>query len=716
MKMMIFRLFILFFIFVLAPRVNSQEIISGLQRNEAISSKYKMLMQQNQLKNTGSQNNTSLTLPFFDDFETSSVYPNQEIWQGYSVYVNENFPYFPPNINAATFDALDSTGNVYGDAVWVPFEADVMTSQPIRMDSVFSPVIKSLKPSDSVYLSFYYQPQGYGNAPEDWDTLILEFSSRGPIEFKYMDSVSVWGYDYLASDQDTIKPGDTLYAPAGCNPEVKTVVYEYLTYYDEFTVACDSVFGPSTVWNRVWYSNGMHLDTFQLRNGGKDFIQVMIPLTDTIYFYDKFSFRFRNYASIANDIIPSWRGNCDEWNVDFIYLNYNRSAADTTYQMLTFSDRAPSFLKNYQVMPYRQYRADAAINTMRLDFPMYISNLDKIEHNTKYEYTVQQVNGNFGYTYNGGNCNLPPFYNYGFQNCETCQKHACPAVQSAFNFDYSRDTTSYIIKHYISDSSESNILVDSAIYTQGFYNYYAYDDGTPEFGYGLEPAGAQLAYQFKLSMPDTLWGVQMYFNKVVEQANVNYFNLVVWRDNNGRPGEVAYVLPSQKPNWTDQGIYHFYTYEFEVPLILSGTFYVGWQQLAFGSLNLGLDANNNNQNKIFYKIEQSWINSGFPGSLLIRPIVGQNMILGTGKISEVEFSNELKLYPNPAKNQFFIDKKYFGKNPNATIYIYSMYGSLVSQQEISSNVVNISNLSPGLYVVKMTAGNNIFTGKIIIQN
>ncbi|HEY9116062.1 MAG TPA: T9SS type A sorting domain-containing protein, partial [Bacteroidales bacterium] len=603
-----------------------------------------------------------------------------------------------------------------GNAVWVPFEADVLTSQPIRLDSVFSPVAKVLKPADSVYFSFYYQPQGYGNAPEDWDSLVLEFSSRGPIEFQYMDSTLVHGYDYLASDQDTIKPGDTLYAPVGCNPEVRTVVYEYLTYDDAFMVACDSVFGPSTNWNKVWYANGMRLDTFQLKNGGKSFVQVMIPITDTIYFYDKFTFRFRNYASIANDIIPSWRSNCDEWNVDFVYLNYNRSESDTTYQMLTFSDRAPSFLKNYQVMPYRQYRADAAINTMRLDFPMYISNLDKIEHNTKYEYTVQQVNGNFGYTYNGGNCNLSPYYENGFQNCEACQKHACPAVQSAFNFDYTRDTTSYIIKHYISDSSESNILVDSAIYTQGFYNYYAYDDGTPEFGYGLEPAGAQLAYQFKLSVPDTLWGVQMYFNQVVEQANVNYFNLVVWRDNNGRPGEIAYTLPSQKPKWTNEGIYHFYTYEFEIPIILSGTFYVGWQQLSFGSLNLGLDANNNNQNRIFYKIEQNWINSGFPGSLLIRPIVGQNMILGTSEIEFEQMPPNLKLFPNPASTQFSFDKKVFGNNATANVFIYSVYGSLVIQQEVSSPSVNISNLSPGLYVVKISSDNKIFTGKLIIQH
>ena len=59
------------------------------------------------------------------------------------------------------------------------------------------------------------------------------------------------------------------------------------------------------------------------------------------------------------------------------------------------------------------------------------------------------------------------------------------------------DTTSYLIKHYISDSSESDVIIDSISYTQGFYNYYAYDDGTPELGWGMEYAGSSEAYQFE---------------------------------------------------------------------------------------------------------------------------------------------------------------------------------------------------------------------------
>lgn len=60
------------------------------------------------------------------------------------------------------------------------------------------------------------------------------------------------------------------------------------------------------------------------------------------------------------------------------------------------------------------------------------------------------------------------------------------------------------------------------IYRQGFYNYFAYDDGTPEFGYGLEPARAMLAYQFRLVTMDTLSGVQLYFNRTLNDANYRF--------------------------------------------------------------------------------------------------------------------------------------------------------------------------------------------------
>ena len=100
-------------------------------------------------------------------------------------------------------------------------------------------------------------------------------------------------------------------------------------------------------------------------------------------------------------------------------------------------------------------------------------------------------------------------------------------------------------------------------------------------------------------MADTLQGVQMYFNDVQNSSNDIFFQIVVWKDNNGKPGEEIYRGPSVKPYY-EEGLYEFYSYMFDTTLILSGTFYIGWQQQGAGSLNVGFDSNNDNSDKIFF--------------------------------------------------------------------------------------------------------------------
>jgi hypothetical protein len=690
----------------------SQEVIVGLQYNEAVKQEAQKIANPNKAQKTQLNQNESVVLPFFDDFSTSNIYPDTLKWkQSNSVFVNKDFPKFPPTIGAATFDAIDSLGNVYPDAVWIPFKADAMTSAPIRLDSIFNPVAKALTPADSLYLSFYYQPQGNGDNPEASDSLILEFARKGDSVFQYVDSTYQVSVQYfLNNEDDTLKPGDTLHPPAdlGCDTSITWINLATYTWNDLISIPCDSVFAPETTWETKWYAEGMKLDSFYKYNGDKYFAQVMVPiydsLADTGYFNDAFQFRFRNYASITTDMYQGQRSNVDQWNIDYVYLNYNRSKTDTAYRVLAFSNRAPSFLKNYQSMPYRQYRADAT-NAVRTDFGMDISNLDKIAHNSNYRYQVEQVNGDFSYSFDGGNFNVSPGY---YTNVEY--------VQKLFNFDFDKDTTSYIIKHYISDSSESNILVDSAIYNQGFYNYFAYDDGTPEFGYGISPVGAKVAYQFKLSMPDTLQGVQIYFNKTKDNANSVYFNLLVWKDNNGKPGEVVYELKSQKPVWED-GLYRFHSYMFNEPIVLSGTFYVGWEKLNQPIINVGVDANNYyGYPRIFYNLDQAWLPSELEGSFLIRPIVGSDMKLSIPDISAGN-KNKLLVYPNPAINSFSIELPQDPIRQPIDLSIVNLFGSVVYQTS-SGNIKNIdiSQLPMGIYIIKVTAGAEMFTGKLLIKN
>ncbi|MCX6223597.1 MAG: hypothetical protein NTV01_02385, partial [Bacteroidia bacterium] len=108
----------------------------------------------------------TLQLPFLEDFSNSSPFPDSNRWTDSNVYINRSFAINPPTCGVATFDAIDSSGAVYSHATVESFRADTLTSRPVNL----------FFPSDTtIYLSFYYQPQGLGDAPEPGDSLVVEF-------------------------------------------------------------------------------------------------------------------------------------------------------------------------------------------------------------------------------------------------------------------------------------------------------------------------------------------------------------------------------------------------------------------------------------------------------------------------------------------------------------------------------------------------------------
>ncbi len=654
------RLIITIFVLIVLPALHAQEVLTGLPVNNVVARQALKIRENPALKSAAQKQVPLLTLPFFDDFTTSRVFPDHRRWVEKATFINNSFSYLPPNQWVATFDALDSTGNIYGAARSVPFKADRLTSQPLRLDSVFVPAPAKLSPADSLYLSFYYQPQGMGDAPETGDSLVLAFREL---------------------------TGDTVFSHI------------------------DSVFIPGTAWRTVWKVPGMTLKAFQ-KKYGKDFV-VMIPIRDSASFYKGFQFRFFNYASIANNINPGWKSNVDEWNLDYVYLNSGRSAADTTHRAIGFSGADPVFLKHYTQMPYRQYRSDPT-NSLTPDFHVYIDNLDKTSHKIHYYYKVSQVNGTFAYGYDGGNSTLPPFYQFGFQNCNSSSgaAQACPPVNSLFSLDYDRDTTSYLIRHYISDSSVSPPLVDSMVYRQGFYNEYAYDDGVPEMGYSLEPAGAELAYRFKINMADTLRALRIYFNKI-KDAPSQFFDLLVWRNNNGKPGEVIYRQKNIRVQW-DKGIYPFFTYRLDTPVMISGTFYVGYQQQN-QSLNVGFDTNHDAGDDIFYFADNAWYKTNFTGALLMRPVVGQGIITGIGELFPKR-GETFDVYPNPAHGQIRFSGLDLTSGAPAEAVVYNLFGMIVSRQTLHQNNMNVRFLSNGMYLLRIKSGNRVYHTKFIVKH
>jgi hypothetical protein len=122
----------------------------------------------NQPVKIAAKTTTALNLPFFDDFTNYDVFPDALKWMDHSVYINNTMGVNPISRGVATFDALNAQGAPY-DSFYntTLLYADSLTSQPIDLSAN--------TPADSVYLSFFYQPQGNGFPPETDDSLMLYF-------------------------------------------------------------------------------------------------------------------------------------------------------------------------------------------------------------------------------------------------------------------------------------------------------------------------------------------------------------------------------------------------------------------------------------------------------------------------------------------------------------------------------------------------------------
>lgn len=127
--------------------------------------------------------NDTMDLPFFEDFTQNVGYPDPSKWVDRQVWINNSFSTKHPNANVATFDHLNSKGNPYQTLNKnISVFADSLTSQPINLQFYkFGSNTFPYKPTDNVYLSFFYQTQGLGDLPEPEDSLILFFKGKNHV-------------------------------------------------------------------------------------------------------------------------------------------------------------------------------------------------------------------------------------------------------------------------------------------------------------------------------------------------------------------------------------------------------------------------------------------------------------------------------------------------------------------------------------------------------
>lgn len=573
----------------------------------------------------------SVKLPFIDDFSKDDYRPQSSLWADQNVVINRSFGKDIISIGVATFDAVDQNGDVYSHAGPASQSMDTLTSRGIRLDSAFTTIPFALKASDSIYLSFFVQPQGYGNKPEQEDSLILEFYK--PLQNK---------------------------------------------------------------WNSVWNHEGSSLTDF-IAKYDTSFQLFMIPVIDTAYLHDGFRFRFVNYGSTADNTIPSFRsGMYDHWNLDYIVLDHSRTRLDSNFEDIAIRTQHKSILTNYISMPWNQYIVNPAaeVNT---NFKYVFKNLDNnpgIKNIDQY-FSILNLFNHIPYKDNPYPASINLFPN---QEVTYSTQHTSAALTSL-----SSPYADFEVLFNLRNNTQPDIILqnDTLRFYQRFYNYYAYDDGHPEMGYGLSTSNGRVAYKFSLNTPDSLQSIQMYFNNTIGNASQQYFFLTVWDDNNGQPGNVIYEKAGLRPEY-DSEIFKYITYELENPILVNGTFYIGWRKTTGDNLNVGFDQYSNHQTEIYYATGGAWSTSSYQGSLMLRPILGSSKQAYVGIESPTTKEADFSIYPNPAKDNILYIKgdESVLSDGNTTIQIFHSNGQLIYNSKYS-NSIDISELSQGIYFVSL---------------
>lgn len=400
------------------------------------------------------------------------------------------------------------------------------------------------------------------------------------------------------------------------------------------------------------------------------------------------------------------RSNVDYWHVDYIRLYQNRFAADTVLQDVAFTSSLNSILKDLTSLPWAHF--ESAYNTVF--YPIVsgrYKNNDTLTRNVTRSLMIYE-----------------PAYSEsqpsGVPNAQDLPGGEDTVVNFGFiyPFNFNRGKSAHFRFEAALRTDEIDPKMnDTLIHDQVFKDYYAYDDGTAEAGYGLRgsgSAGGLVAIKYNSYVPDQLGGVYISFNQVYDSLNLGYyFKLLVLDDNEGLPGSVVWedekdykvIYPSSYPG--------FVKYEFSKPVPVEGPFFVGWRQYNQYILNVGLDLNNKPANPVqYYNLQGRWQTSEAPGVMMFRPFMYDET---TGIEESPDAYSGLQIYPNPARDVIYFKIPDTDHPGDLRIDITDASGRLVRQIVTSSRQIDISGLNQGIYYIRTISGSVSYHSKLLIN-
>lgn len=448
---------------------------------------------------------------------------------------------------------------------------------------------------------------------------------------------------------------------------------------------------------------GDWIDVWKRRGGDPDttFQRAFLPIRDPSFFHANFQFRFRTYGRSS--------GAFDTWHLDYIYLNKNRSLSDRFIKDIAVRKPLTPLFKRYTAMPFKHYFANPTAETadsVRTDIVNLFNNFNF----TSYTFTISNLLSGK---------EIQRFQQPVSQiiTAQQTQRKSVPLRPLTKADTGQRMLLRYKFDLLTTDDQNPTIPTvnlrrnDTISATAELADYYAYDDGSAEFGVRMNQRLGRTVVRFITKTPDTLGGMRMALVPIRKDVSGQGFTIQVYNNRNGRPNRVMY----QKSVAVQYGATRnaFTTYEFNEGVAVTDTFYVGWLQIAADGLAVGFDRNSSlGTSQLFSSLSTEWTaNTELQGSVMVRPFFG-------GKASGIITSAEprptlqVRVFPNPTNGTLRWDNESIKQ-----IDFFSLQGIKVKtiRPVEGQREESLAELTDGLYVLRLTDGVRVVSLKILLK-
>ena len=451
------------------------------------------------------------------------------------------------------------------------------------------------------------------------------------------------------------------------------------------------------------------------------FYDTIIPISAAKYYHDGFQFRFLNYGRKS--------GPFDTWNVDYIYLNKNRTLNDDSFPERAIASPVTQLFGQYYAVPIQHFwEYDKTIGPVQFDvknlknqanaisisyvvngtFSNYIDSATTPYSTLLGQATIKGELGGFMDPFERVRVNVP-YENLPDTTNTNMFDPAADSIRIKLTMSVTGDTDDPQAPSFTPVDFTANDTL-SAIYW--LKDYYAYDDGTAEYTARMTSPENRVAYAFDLApgQTDTLAGFYAYFPRGGLTSNRSA-DFTIYGDTDGLPDNNKVLYAINGKTLQRRGVNQFQRIDIPEVVLVRDRFYIA---MGNSAASIGLDVSQDTHEKIYDYVNQIWEpNDRITGSLMIRPVFGK----GTGGpvtgIDPEETAIPVHCYPNPSNGSFYIDSRH-----HQVMRVISVTGQPINfETEVKGDgqQITLRQPVPGMYILQLSKGDTFWSQKVLVR-